>query len=190
MFHPLKNEKMKPLRNITKSMLVTGLMFGSYFINAQQDPFQPARSTGAYKYAVGLRAGETSGLTFKRYFTDAHAAELIVGVWPNAIGITGLYEHNVPWKALAGFNWYYGAGAHINVATSPMYRVYYYKERYYAYRSAYPGIGIGIDGVFGAEYKVPGIPVAISLDLKPFFEVNSGAFFSSIDPGLGIKVTF
>ena len=72
-------------------------------------------------------------------------------------------------------------------------RLYYiYREgRYYAYRADYPGLGIGIDGVAGAEYKLPAIPLALSFDIKPFIEINnSGVIFTTFDPGLGIKLTF
>ena len=62
-------------------------------------------------------------------------------------------------------------------------------DRYYHYHQG--GIGLGIDGVIGLEYKIPTIPIAISIDVKPFLEVNtSGGAWLSLDPGLGIKIAF
>ena len=90
---------------------------------------------------------------------------------------------------LPGLNWYYGGGGHLAAHNRYYYRPHpvYYERRYY--RSG--DLGIGVDGIVGLEYKIPPIPIAISLDLKPFIEVTTGgsAFFS-LDPGLGIKVAF
>ncbi len=144
-----------------------------------------------YRNAIGLRAGQTSGVTFKHFFTSNNAMEAILGIWPNAVGLTGLYEKYVPFGDVRGLNWYFGFGGHFSVTTGRLYYVYREGNRYYTYRYNYPGIGIGIDGVAGAEYKIPSVPVAISFDIKPFVEVNSaGVLFTSFDPGLGIKVTF
>jgi len=141
----------------------------------------------SYSSAIGLRVGETSGLTIKHFINgSSHAVEVIVGASPYSVGITGLYEKYVS-TGVKGLNWYFGGGAHANM-NSPR-RVYYYNEnRYYYYRN-YPGIGI--DGILGIEYKLAKIPFAISLDAKPFLEINNSPnIFLALDPGLGIKYTF
>jgi hypothetical protein len=151
----------------------------------------PAPEKDLYTRAVGLRAGETSGLTYKQFFTDVEAFEGILGIWPNALGITGLYEKYVPFGNVEGLNWYFGGGAHLSIGTGKLY--YYQREgnRYYTYRRNYPGLAIGLDGIVGAEYKIPKAPFAISFDIKPFIEVNNGGvLYTSFDPGLGIKVAF
>jgi hypothetical protein len=50
-------------------------------------------------------------------------------------------------------------------------------------------VGFGINGIVGLEYRLPdNIPLAISLDLKPFLEIDTrGDAGVAIDPGLGIK---
>lgn len=144
-----------------------------------------------YTKAIGVRAGETSGLTYKHFFTDIEAFEGILGIWPNAIGLTGLYEKHVPFGNVDGLNWYFGGGAHLSIGTGKLY--YFQREgnRYYSYRRSYPGLAVGLDGLIGAEYKIPKAPLAISFDIKPFIEVNNGGvLYTSFDPGLGIKVTF
>lgn len=148
-------------------------------------------SSDLYTKAIGIRAGETSGITYKQFFTDVEAFEAILGVWPNAMGITGLYEKYVPFGNVEGLNWYFGGGAHLSIGTGKIY--YFEREgsRYYAYRRDYPGLAVGIDGLVGAEYKIPKAPFAISFDIKPFIEVNNGGvLYTSFDPGLGIKVAF
>jgi hypothetical protein len=144
-----------------------------------------------YNNAIGLRAGETSGLTFKHFFGTNQAGEGIFSVSPNAVGLTGLFEKYVPFTSISGLNWYYGAGAHVTFGTGRLYYVYREGNRYYTYRSNYPGFGAGLDGVVGAEYKIPKIPFAISFDIKPFVELNNAAvIFTALDPSIGIKVTF
>ncbi len=152
-------------------------------INAQN----PAINTDYYKNAFGLRAGGTSGLTIKHFTNSNTALEGIVGFWPYTINITGLYEKYAHAGA-SGLSWYYGGGGHISFISATYYdRDYYYYRNYYRER----GLGMGIDGIVGIEYKIRPIPFAISIDLKPMIEVYSfGGSFFAIDPGLGIKLTF
>lgn len=140
-----------------------------------------------YKTAIGLRAGETSGLTIKHFIGGSSALEGIIGLWSHGLSLTLLYEKHqgVGGK---GLNLYYGAGGHVAFETG-YYSWYYHKnKRYYDHRHGH--VGLGIDGVLGLEYKFPPVPIAISLDIKPFLEISSGGgIWTSLDPGLGIKVT-
>ncbi len=178
---------MKTLGNFKRKLIVAGL-FLSVCAKAQQSAVIAPQNKTNYNTAIGLRAGGTSGLTIKHFFGSANAIEGIVGIWPNTISLTGLYEKNVG-AGVAGLNFYYGGGAHISAGTNSYYD--YRRDGYYYYRYPNGSPGLGIDGIVGLEYKIPPIPIAISLDLKPFVEVNSiGRIYTAIDPGLGIKVAF
>lgn len=145
-----------------------------------------------YNTAIGLRAGETSGLTIKHFIGDQTALEGILGAWRHGFSATLLFEKHQSISNLGALNLYYGAGGHLAFENS-YYNRYYYENRKYYYYDYYSkgGMGIGIDGIIGLEYKIPNIPVAFSLDLKPFVEFNTnGGVWTSIDPGLGIKVAF
>lgn len=163
--------------------LATLILF-SGFVFAQ-------RASSSYHNAIGLRGGYTSGLTFKHNFGSAKSAEFILGLWGNGFSVTGLYEINAG-TGVSGLRWYYGGGGHLAVANyygDP----YYYRDgrRGYWYYDRRDRLGIGVDGIIGLEYKIPPIPFAISLDLKPLIEVGtSGYVFGALDPGLGIKFTF
>lgn len=169
----------------TKSYLplLVMLMLTSVVAHAQL-----AINTNTYRTAIGLRAGGTSGLTIKHFFGENNAAvEGIIGVWPNALSLTALYEKHVSTGA-EGLNWYYGGGGHVVFESGR-----YYNRDYYYYRNSYRngGVGLGVDGIIGIEYKINPIPFAISLDLKPLIEVNTeGGTFFAVDPGLGLKLTF
>lgn len=145
-----------------------------------------------YKTGIGLRAGETSGLTIKRFMGNSAALEGIIGAWRYGISATVLYEKYNPAFNVSGLNWYYGAGGHVAFRNRYYDRYYYYHRHNYYVVDYYDGggLGLGVDGVVGLEYKIKGAPIALSLDLKPFIEIhsNGGGIWTSIDPGLGIKV--
>ena len=171
-----------------KSLAVTFLLAGTLGATAQQLSIN--KST--YNTAVGIRAGGTSGLTIKHFTSSGMALEGIIGLnpyWGEGFNATLLYEKHVNAFQESGFNWYYGAGGHVTAYQRGTYFHRYRGERTYYYTDS--EAGIGIDGIIGLEYKIKPIPIAISFDLKPFVEVNTAGFgFASLDPGLGIKLTF
>lgn len=141
-----------------------------------------------YNNAIGLRGGYPSGLTFKHFSNSNTAWEGILGVWYRAFSVTVLYEKHANAFDVSGMRWYYGGGGHIAASTSD--RFHDNRDRYY-YRYNEDHAAFGIDGIVGLEYKIPPIPFAVSLDLKPTLEVTTGgnAYFG-LDPGLGLKFTF
>lgn len=171
-------------------MMICVAMATTSFVAKSQDKVNPdfsspAINTTSYSTAIGLRAGETSGLTIKQFIGSQTALEGILGIWPNALSGTILFEKYSA-TGVNGLNWYYGAGGHAAFQTT---KIYYYPDRYYYYRRG--DVGLGIDGILGIEYKIPPIPFAISLDVKPYIEANTaGGIYTLLDPGLGIKVTF
>ena len=143
-----------------------------------------------YNTAVGLRFGSTTGLTIKHNYKPNSAVEGIIGFFGNGFSLTGLIERHPQAFDVRGLHWYYGAGAHIAFYRDPN-----------DFNSGFnrdikdrdnDDIGIGIDGIVGLEYKFPdGVPLAVSMGLKPFIEVDTeGDVGALIDPGLGLKITF
>lgn len=151
-----------------------------------------ALAQAPYQHAIGLRAGMTQGLTYKN-LNGSRGIEAIVGLWNYGWSATVLVEKYYPVSGANGLNVYLGAGGHI-AAESRSYTYYrYYTNRrveYYVVRGN-GDWGIGIDGIAGLEYKVPGAPLAFSIDVKPFIEMsNAGYTWAALDPGIGIKVAF
>lgn len=168
-----------------KQTLILCVMLGS--ITAVKAQNGLAINTNSYQNAIGLRAGPTSGLTFK-HFMGSNAVEGILGFWHSGFSLTGLYEIHAN-AGLPGLKWYYGGGGHVAVQPSSYYYKQYRNDYYYRYRDQ--GVALGIDGIVGLEYKIKPIPFAISLDIKPLIEINNhGDVFTGLDPGLGIKLTF
>lgn len=99
-----------------------------------------------------------------------------------------LLEKYAPAFNARGLNWYYGAGGHI-AAQNGNGAYYYDNGRHKHYKNG--ALGLGVDGIVGLEYKIPKAPFALSLDVKPYIEVvTKGDVWMSLDPGLGVKVTF
>ena len=143
-----------------------------------------------YDFAIGLRSGETSGITLKKNYENT-AIEGLVGFWNDGLSVTGLWEHNKIAFNTPGLNWVYGVGGHVS----------FYGDNFDGHGGpswyGHPhdigdgNLGLGIDGTVGLEYKIPEVPIAFGLNFKPYIELitNGGVIFSP-DPGIGIKVAF
>lgn len=157
------------------------LVFSSGFAQSVTDPI-----TTNKKFAVGLRAGGPSGITFKKYKGINRAFEGIIGFMPHGMSFTGLMETLAP-SGVARLDWYYGAGGHVALFG----RDPYYRNHVNYYHHFDEGFALGIDGVLGLEYKIKPIPIALSFDIKPSVEFHSvGHVHTYLDPGLGVKVVF
>ncbi len=106
-----------------------------------------------YNWAAGLRlGGDTGGISVKHKFNPSSGLELIGSAyWDNGFMVTGLYERYVPVIG-KGFNFYYGAGAHIGGFDKEFL--------------------LGADGIIGLEYKFDRVPIALSFDWKPALNLH------------------
>ena len=160
------------------------LALGFTSLNAQTGK-STTTSTGdqSYRTGLGLRLGYESGLTIK-HFVNANGA--IEGILSRGWGyggfrITGLYEFQKAFANGKGLQWYAGIGAHIGFYNGNYYgyKYYgYYGEGYYdkngnwhptGYRDHYTTVGI--DGILGLEYVFADVPLSLSLDIKPYFDI-------------------
>lgn len=144
--------------------------------------------TPGFTFSLGVRGGEPLGITAKYFISDLHAVEGIVSFWPWGPGITGLYEIHAAAFDVEGLFLYYGGGAHVR-----QFRGGRWGNRIHTsdFRYTYRGAAIGIDAIVGMEYKLPPIPITISLDLKPMIEfTTAGKAFLGMDPGLSVRYVF
>ena len=149
-------------------------------------------SYAQYDFAIGLRSGGTSGITLKSIRSDQVAVEGIIGIWNDGLSLTGLYERHPNAFDVNGFHWLLGLGGH-----ATFYEGSFRGNNGPAWYKDYPdgieddALGLGIDGMAGLEFKFPAVPLAISMELKPFIEFTTrGDVWFSFDPGLGIKFAF
>jgi hypothetical protein len=144
-----------------------------------------------YTNALGLRLGETSGITFNHKFDEQNSIKFIGGVFPDVYGLTILYERFYPTKA-KGLDFYFGAGGHVSGAYQRTRDYYIIDRKRYSYERNYGYSSIfGVDILTGIEYKFPKVPIALSTEVKPFIEFFNGyGPYFKLDPGIVIKYVF
>jgi hypothetical protein len=124
-----------------------------------------------YETGIGIRLGGiTQGLTVKHFLSTNSALEGILSFGHHSFMITGLYEMHNEISGAPGLYWFYGGGAHLGFYNGGDY--FYYKKhgRRYYYEEDRSVAVFGIDLIIGMEYKFQKAPIAIGLDIKPFFD--------------------
>jgi|TARA_B110000093_G_C12859313_1_gene362717 hypothetical protein len=120
---------------------------------AQKDVFTE------YGITPGLRIGQSYenwySFSARKNFR-AGSAELILTPSKTRFTITGLYALQFPIGGdIEGLSYFYGGGAHVGLQSD--------------FAPA-----IGIDGIMGLEYEVPGFPILVSIDMKPGYDFTGG----------------
>jgi len=149
---------------VIASMLV---LFASININAQA-------KGDSYGTAIGFKFYPT-GITIKSFLKENLAFEGIGYFWDKGTRITGLFEYHYNLSKNGNLKWYIGPGAHVG----------FYKPEFFNGNTSF-----GIDGVLGLDYKFPGIPLNVSLDWQPSYELGNFDGFSGNWGGLGIRFAF
>lgn len=128
-----------------------------------------------YLQSAGVRMGHTSGLTYKKFFENEEAVELIISGRNEGITITSMYLFHSPMQFSFNENFYafYGIGGHIgfeqydklnkkltsyNPPDPPSFD--YQEKSYYV---------MGIDAIVGLEYRWLTVPITIGFDVKPYY---------------------
>lgn len=138
-----------------------------------------AASAQDYRTSLGLRAGLPYGLTVKHFVSKTNAFEGIVASSYGGLVVTGLYE-NVHWTGkYPGLNWFFGFGAHVG---------FWDRSPYYDSVDA-TGV-LGVDFIVGLEYTFDEIPLNLSLDLLPSYNLIGHTGWNGINGGLSIRYVF
>jgi hypothetical protein len=130
-----------------------------------------------YKTSLGARVGFPYGLTIRHFFDKKNAIEgILASQWQGFVAIALL--ENEHWTGFyPGLNWYWGAGVHAGFWDSNPY--------VNTTRSV-----IGIDGVFGLEYTFDEIPLNLSLDLMPSFNLIGSTGWNGINAAISVRYVF
>lgn len=128
----------------------------------------------SYQNALGVKVFDGGGVTFKHFFNEKNAGELVGYFWRNGTRITGLYEIHNNISGVDGLKWYIGPGAHVGI-----------------YKTGYgDGTYFGVDGVLGLDYKFKSAPINLSADWQPSYEFGDNRGFYGNWGGLAIRFTF
>lgn len=136
----------------------------------------PLAYSQGYSNAIGLRGGLSNGITFK-HAMSSNAAEAILSVRDHGFNLTGLYEFQNPLDDVENLYWYYGVGAHLGL---------YDKDQ----STLDTDLILGVDGIIGLEYNFNQVPLNISLDYKPGFNLIGYTGFVSDEFALSLRFTF
>jgi len=133
-----------------------------------------------YRTGIGLRAGPYYGLTVKHFTGTKTAFEGLLTRW-GGFDITILYEFHNRLFDVNRLNWDFGLGGHIG----------FWDGIDLKYKT--PGTNytiIGIDGIVGLEYNLSEIPINISLDWKPAFNIIGTSEFWPLGGAFSIRYVF
>ncbi len=134
-----------------------------------------------YKTSLGLRAGLPYGLTVKHFLNKKNAVEGILASSYGGFVITGLYENEHWTGEYPGLNWFWGVGAHAG---------FWDAGRNPNVNETYVGSIVGADAIVGLEYTFDEIPLNLSLDLLPTFNLIGYTGWGGINGGLSIRYVF
>jgi hypothetical protein len=130
-----------------------------------------AQSPMPYEHAAGIRAGYSSGITYKAFLlhrTNALQADLFYN--SHGLNISALYViHYEPFR----------------------------KDRWLVYGGAGPfggewdgDLSLGLTGMIGIEYILRQLPINIGLDWKPMWNIYRNMDYDLLDFGLTIRYRF
>lgn len=195
---------MKTLAKLSFAVLAIGLT-----------AFSAQAQSNSYKWGVGLRAGEPSGITVKKY-NGSNAWELNIGrarYWTYAYDYGYYFNHDNRYKGykylgyrghtgldvqlrklwsknlpdVNNLNWYYGIGGQLFTNS------YYYKyrdENDIVREDRYTNFDVGIDGILGLEYFFDELPISVSLDVNATMLLIDRPLYLFGQSGLGIRYNF
>lgn len=140
-----------------------------------------------YKTGIGIRfGGLTNGLSIKHFTSSTVALEGLLSTANGGFFFTGLYEKHANVGNDAGLKLVYGIGGHVGFFNENGY-YNYNKKRYY--NRGVRATVVGFDAILGLEYKFQNAPLSIGIDVKPFIDINNGAYIYA-DGGLSIRYVF
>ncbi len=147
-----------------------------------------------YKNSVGIRTGYTSAITYKHFFENEQAIEVMASGRNNGFQITTLYQFNKPMQLSFNdmFYAYYGVGASVGyekftrraVDSNASVPVFIFGQHTH--------FTMGVNTILGVEYRWLAVPLTIGLDIKPFFQFIGMQYSKTHfwDTGLSVKYIF
>ncbi|MBQ9547893.1 MAG: hypothetical protein IJV01_01880 [Bacteroidales bacterium] len=126
-----------------------------------------AAVANAQPRTIGIRAGYGAQLSYQHTMGGENFLEVNAGWSANAVAFTGTYDFILANEG--NFNFYAGPGAYVGLANSDLF--------------------LGVAGQLGVEYNFD-IPLTLSLDWIPVFNLIPGTAFGWQSIALGIRYRF
>ncbi|MDD4372500.1 MAG: hypothetical protein PHG67_01145 [Bacteroidales bacterium] len=150
----------------------------------------------SYDHQLGARFGLMSGFTAKVVKNETVALHGTLGFRTGGVQLYGLIEKYTPIFRSSKYQWYayFGGGAHFGFVNgyNQVRRWSEYDDYKKVENQFTSGFVIGPDAVLGIEFHIPGVPLIIFSEIKPFVELQS---FNRIYPhfydfGVGLTYQF
>jgi len=146
------------------------------------------------KTSMGLRMGSVSGFTLKFIDDDFKALEIIVGGQHDGFRFVGIVQKYTPVAVhrIANFFFVSGIGAHTGYSQFHKNEVKFVNGIEYYSNQQYTSPIFGGDMMLGFEYHFESLPIDISLDYKPYFELFGQKTFKTDfwDIGFSLRYAF
>ncbi len=157
-----------------KTTILTSILFAGILLQAN------SQSLGtSYTTAIGVKVYPAS-LSVKHFVQQNNAIEGLLAFWESGNRLTGLYEIHGDINNAAGLKWYIGPGAHIGFWNDTWKKNNPTRES---------GMVVGVDGILGLDFKFKNVPLNMSIDWQPSFNLIGYQYFESGWGGLGIRYT-
>ncbi len=135
-----------------------------------------------YTTGIGLRGGLYNGITIKHFIGENSAFEGLIATRWGSVDLTALYElHRDNAFGVERLNWYYGIGGHIGLWNGDLIPNSTTSGSYLA---------VGVDGIIGIEYNFVELPINVSLDWKPRFNILGYSKFYGDAGAFSIRYIF
>lgn len=135
--------------------------------------FITVSSTQAFDIeSAGIRAGFGGEFSARIPYKNQRI-ETDLGIWGRgkAMTITGVYQWTGGLDDITpGLNWFAGPGAQIMLGTDI--------------------VNLGVLGQAGLDYRIPGVPLSVSLDYRPCLFSGKNSGFDGAAFALGIRYCF
>lgn len=146
-------------------ILLVLCIFSAQFIFAQ-----------TFKNGIGIRAGWTPGFEYRLYTDDANSYKFLLGTREQGVQLHAFKEfHQYDlFQSTDRLVFFYGLGMHVGYER---WDVEHYHDNMHWYKTRTAFLA-GLDGLVGLEYIFYEVPLALGLEVKPYFDVLGQHMFS------------
>lgn len=179
MFH-LMQMKINNLYKMKYLFFILILTFG--LVNAKAQKFERS---------VGVRLGHSTGIYYDVQKEDLSTLRFMVTFRENGDQFLAMkYYHNYKIEKLPeNFSIYYGYGFHLGYIK---WNQYIQSDEHGYYWEELPAPVLGLDGLVGVSYDFRRLPLSITCDLKPYFDLWGKNIFKAVpfDIAIGVNYNF
>lgn len=168
-------------RSINNQILSYYIMKKTFLITAFILLLGAAASGQDYRTSLGLRLGYPYGVTVKHFLNKYNALEgILASSWGGFVA-TGLYEYERWTGKYPGLNWFCGAGA---------YAGFWDAYNHPLIDDSFTGTVIGAGLIAGLEYTFDEVPVNISIDMLPTFNLIGYTGWGGFSGAISVRYVF